>query len=351
MSQRPSSERPSTEREGLSKYVRRMSTILRRGSKRLSISSLGDVTGGESSKAAAKSASSTKPAATATATTPTTSKPPATTTTTTAATNRPTGYRWSAVQQERARALFAKYGLTLEPEEWMSPRNLNVERVEKPIRMRVRRTCHRCQTTFGADKVCVGCQHVRCKKCPRYPPARSKEEKEARAKAKAEGKTAQRIEVDEPKKSKPPVLTIPSRTGGQDLVRKPIRQRVRRTCHRCQTLFIGDAKECTNCHHIRCKKCPRDPAKLHKYPDGYPGDADPPPEPRPRVWRKPRRRVRWICHQCSTLYQPGERTCSNCGQEKGPQTIRDPPKKVKPEPDPEIVRRVEERLAQLNINT
>lgn len=55
MSERPSTERPSTEKEkeGLSKYMRRMSTILRRGSKRLSISSLADITGGESSKSAA----------------------------------------------------------------------------------------------------------------------------------------------------------------------------------------------------------------------------------------------------------------------------------------------------------
>jgi hypothetical protein len=145
----------------------------------------------------------------------------------------------------------------------MSPRNLNVERVEKPIRMRVRRTCHRCQTTFGPDKVCVSCQHVRCKKCPRYPPARTKEEKEARAKAKAAGlaKPGQPAK----KKAKSPPLTMPSRTGGQDLVRKPVRQRVRRTCHRCETLFIGDAKECTKCHHIRCKKCPRDPYVFRSY--------------------------------------------------------------------------------------
>jgi hypothetical protein len=33
------------------------------------------------------------------------------------------------------------------------------------------------------------------------------------------------------------------------------------------------------------KICPRDPAKLDKYPDGYPGDADP-PRPRPeRTWK------------------------------------------------------------------
>lgn len=183
--------------------------------------------------------------------------------------------QWSTVQQERARALFAKYGLTLEPEEWMSPRTLEVQRVEKPIRMRVRRTCHRCQTNFGSDKVCASCQHVRCKKCPRHPPPRTKEEKEARALAKAQGKTPELttkiaavaagagatglVPAAIPAKKQKQPLTLPSRTGGQDLVYKQIRQRVRRTCHRCQTLFQGDSKECENCAHIRCKKCPRDP--------------------------------------------------------------------------------------------
>lgn len=55
-------------------------------------------------------------------------------------------------------------------------------------------------------------------------------------------------------------LTIPSRTGGQDLVRRPARQRVRRNCHLCGNLFpTADATECIGCGHIRCKKCPRNP--------------------------------------------------------------------------------------------
>jgi hypothetical protein len=51
-----------------------------------------------------------------------------------------------AMQQERARALFAKYGLTLETHEWISaPAPVPaVERVEKSIRMRVHRSCHHC---------------------------------------------------------------------------------------------------------------------------------------------------------------------------------------------------------------
>lgn len=174
---------------------------------------------------------------------------------------QPVSYGWSALQQERARALFAKYGLTLEPEEWMSPRNIQVQRVEKPIRMRVRRICHRCQTTYGPDKVCNNCQHVRCKKCPRYPPKKTPQDSKGKEKAVAATDTAAAPAAAAPRKQKAP-LTLPSRRGGQDRVLQPARQRVRRTCHRCGSLFDGHATECVTCKHIRCKKCPREPYVL-----------------------------------------------------------------------------------------
>lgn len=264
---------------------------------------------------------------------------------------------WSDVQQERARALFAKYGLTLEPQEWMSPRNIEVQRVEKPIRMRVRRTCHRCQTTFGSDKVCSNCQHVRCKACPRYPPARTKEEKEARALAKAKGKQPENPSntsaIIEPDNTAHTVertpLTMESRTGGQDVIFKEIQQRVRRTCHQCQTIFKGHSTVCESCGHIRCKKCAREPAKLDKYPDGYPGDAEPPVERPLRVWKKPRMRVRYFCHKCDTVYVSGEKICATCGEEKGPNSRRDPPKKEKPPIDEELLKRVRERLEEYRV--
>ncbi|KAK2798740.1 hypothetical protein FQN50_008721 [Emmonsiellopsis sp. PD_5] len=289
--------------DGLGKYMKRVKTVLK-GRSRASVSSMSEILG-ESSKSGAKAA-----------TTP--SKPAAAVPKKDAPSGQVQVHQWSVIQQEKARALFEKYGLTLEPSEWMSKplSDKNVQRVEKPVRMRVRRNCHRCLTTFGPDKVCAGCQHVRCTKCFRYPPAKPKGEDKPKT------KVAAAVEA------KKVLLTIPSRTGGQDLVRKPIRQRVRRTCHRCSTLFVGDATECENCKHIRCKKCPRDPPKLKKYPDGYPGDAEPPVEPQERVWRKPRRR---------------------CEHERCKDCIRDPPKKIKPEPDPELLRRVEERLAKVTI--
>ncbi|KAL4931613.1 uncharacterized protein BDV17DRAFT_240675 [Aspergillus undulatus] len=255
---------------------------------------------------------------------------------------------WGAIQEEKARILFSKYGMTLEPGEWKATSDVPVQRVTKPIRMRVRRTCHRCQTTFGPDKTCVNCQHVRCKKCPRHPAAKLKDKQEQAGTA-LQTILAQKTQPVQPK-LREHKLTLPSRTGGQDLIRRQVRQRVRRTCHRCNTLFAPHTTECTSCKHVRCKICPRDPPKLDKYPDGYPGDAEPPFEPPPRIWKKPRQRVRYKCHQCSTVYRTGEKNCSSCGQEKCAETIRDPPKRQKPEPDPEIVRRVEERLASIKVS-
>lgn len=242
---------------------------------------------------------------------------------------------YSALQQEKARALFAKYGLTLEPGEWKSPTDLQLTRVTKPIRMRVRRTCHRCETTFGPDKICANCQHPRCKKCPRFPPAPEKPEGERQHPSLPKSKLP---EIWASQRGVPGFtphlrltgnpaapLSMASRTGGPDLVRKPVRQRVRRTCHSCETAFASGSKECENCKHVRCKKCPRTPVKPDKYPDGYPGDVGPPKLVKPeRTFKKARRRVHYICHVCNTSYNEGAQTCGKCGQAKCAETIRIP---------------------------
>jgi hypothetical protein len=124
--------------------------------------------------------------------------------------------------------------------------------------MRIHRTCHKCNTTFGASKVCVQCQHTRCKNCPRFPP------KSSDTKDKGKGKEVTSGDYLEPDSywnlKDDVVLTMPSRKpGGQPLVRKAPKQRIRRNCHECQTLFLGKSKTCTKCGHIRCTDCPRDP--------------------------------------------------------------------------------------------
>ncbi|KAL5341694.1 hypothetical protein BJX70DRAFT_395753 [Aspergillus crustosus] len=299
--------------DGLSKMISRMRTLLRRT---------------RASPAPAPTSKTANPTPASPPVQPESSKTPAPQPeATTEPTTEPTVLsNWGAMQEEKARALFAKYGLTLEPGEWKAASDVPVQRVSKNIRMRVRRTCHRCQTTFGPDKVCVNCQHVRCKKCPRHPAAKPKDQKE-RTETALQTIIAQKTQTHsrthahtqtQPVQPRPKEykVTLPSRTGGQDLVQKPVRQRVRRTCHRCNTVFASHATECTSCKHIRCKICPRDPPKLDKYPDGYPGDADPPYEPPARTWKRPRQRVRYTCHQCSNLYRSGEKNCSSCGQEK-----------------------------------
>ena len=159
----------------------------------------------------------------------------------------------SAIQEEKARALFAKYGLTLEPGEWTSPVKSNVERVEKKIRMRVHRTCHRCQTTFGSEKVCSTCKHTRCKKCPRFPTKRAKEGKGKGA------VTGAGVATIGDKAFNLKTLTITSQATGKQVVYKPVTQRVRRICHKCNTLFDGRDTQCVNCGHGRCEQCPREP--------------------------------------------------------------------------------------------
>ena len=150
----------------------------------------------------------------------------------------------NAVQEEKARLLFAKYGITLEPGEWTAPTKGDGERIEKKIRMRVHRTCHRCQVTFGPEKVCTSCNHNRCKKCPKFPTRKPK--------SKGKGLGAGAIPGDDAVKGKTKVLTMPSRVTGKELGRKS------RTCHKCETPFAGKATQCGNCGHERCSLCPRE---------------------------------------------------------------------------------------------
>jgi hypothetical protein len=233
----------------------------------------------------------------------------------------------SALQQERARVLFAKYGLTLESHEWISTpaQPINVQRVEKPIRMRVHRSCHHCGTTYGSDKVCDKCEHKRCKKCPRYPKKKSPVEKD-------NAKTKEKELTEKPRKKK--LLTITSKSG-EERVYQPVKQRVRRSCHKCDSLYIPPTSTvCEKCRHVRCTKCPRDPAKLSKWPKGYPGDMEPDSETEvekdidleraKRTWKKPRTRVRWECEECQSMFVEGSPQCPGCGHERCEKCTRNP---------------------------
>lgn len=237
---------------------------------------------------------------------------------------------------ERAQALFKKHGLQVDMSDWpLQTKKPQSERVQKEIRMRVHRTCHKCSTTYGADKLCTGCGHKRCKKCPRYPPKKTEKQK----KEKQEREWA-KVGYKKRKGDVAYGLTIPSRTGGPDRVHKQIRQRVHRKCHRCQTDF-GAVKVCSNCQHNRCKKCPREPSKKNK-PDGYYDKHDPSdseveyPAPPRRTYKRPRRRVHWVCNKCDTTFLEKTKICSGCGSNRDDTGVRDPPKKDKKKYDADV---------------
>ncbi|KAI9796896.1 MAG: hypothetical protein M1825_006287 [Sarcosagium campestre] len=347
-SQPTGSEKPETSkserRQSLTKYLNKAKSVLKKDRKRQSVSGLTAITPEASSSADKTPKASTTPAAAVTET------PKEQVKSETVKEGERTGpYKTNreAVQQERARIIFEKYGFTLDPSELVQSSHEPLERVEKPIRMRVHRHCHRCNTTFGGDRVCANCTHKRCKKCPRQPVK----------------KPPGVIEVDDKYKVKPKVkaqprqdLTIPSKTGGQDLIRKPIRQKVVRTCHRCQTRFQAGSTQCGSCQHSRCTKCPREPPKFHKYPDGYPGDVEGStddeneviPE-QDRAYRKVKRNLRVECHNCKTVFKAGSKTCAKCDHQRCDQCARLPARKILPEPDPAIVQAVQARLAGLDV--
>ncbi|CAG7919119.1 unnamed protein product [Penicillium olsonii] len=335
---RPGEEKP----EGFSKYLKRMKTVLRPRSTSKRHSHAAPETAAAAPSEAAPAPAPVQPTTSTPAQEPSEPAPVVMT-------------EFTTTYHAKTSALFAKYGLNLDPDAWKAPPDLQqLNRVTKPIRMRVRRTCHRCETTFGTEKVCVNCSHTRCTKCPRFPPARAEGEPHIHR------PKMQELSANHPRglhitphlkyngDAINPLMKL-SRTGGQDLVRKQVRQRVHRNCHVCTVQFTSGSKLCEACNHVRCKKCPRDPAKLDKYPDGYPGDADPPKAKPDRVYKKPRHRVHYVCHVCTTSYLQDSDTCASCGQTKCAETIRIPPKKVKREPDPELVRSVEEKLAAMAI--
>jgi hypothetical protein len=127
----------------------------------------------------------------------------------------------------KAQAIFAKYNLELSEADWDMRPKVPYERVPKNIRMRVRYTCHNCSTTFGHERVCVGCRHRRCTKCSRYPPKK-----------------------DKSKAPKTDAAALPSQAQSD-----PSQPKNEAACHECQTVFTLGTEECPNCHHQICERC------------------------------------------------------------------------------------------------
>jgi hypothetical protein len=283
--------------------------------------------------------------------------------------------------------MFAKYNLLFDEDAWPNKPSSQLARVEKPIRMRVRIVCHFCRTNYSASKECTNCHHQRCEKCTRIPAKNRRKGKEREHGMKAAERTEESVlsaaaranvivppEADtgafdadaedeaedeaersrtilktvpkKPKRRKEVPLTVPSRTGGQEMIRKEPLQRIHRQCCKCQGSFVRDSKQCPQCSHLRCTKCPRIPPKLDKWPAGYPGDVIPAEPERPhRQWKKPRVRVRWTCHECRQLFMEGEYRCANCSHARCSDCEREPPKRERSQINDAVVQSVQEKLA------
>ncbi|RMZ87589.1 hypothetical protein DV736_g5181, partial [Chaetothyriales sp. CBS 134916] len=112
-------------------------------------------------------------------------------------------------------------------------RDVPQERVQKNIRMRVKYTCHHCQTVYGSVKICISCHHKRCPDCIRYPP-----------KKKGKGEV-----VPQDKQEPGYVGEGTGQTGAESQC----------ACHECRTEFELGAVECPNCHHHICSLCLKKP--------------------------------------------------------------------------------------------
>jgi hypothetical protein len=249
----------------------------------------------------------------------------------------------ASVHHERTRALVAKYGLSVEAHEWTpNPHSTrapqSVMRVEKPIRMRIRHTCHICHTMFGAARDCRRCLHRRCVECPRNPPRKAHDDdKENKCASDSDGNDDDDDDLDRGKRRS---YKVNSREGspalhssGKSRVAsggpQPIMhmQRAGRVCHQCQQKFpTSTASPCVSCGHLRCSKCPREltswAGPLGKDDEG--NDVCEPTQRPDRVYRRPRQRIRWVCEQCSTVFKEGSQVCSRCLHKRCDLCIRKP---------------------------
>lgn len=314
--------------KGFGKVLSRVRTVLKKADRRLSTLS--------APKGSTSAAAETTDIVTSGTIPPveTTSTPPAA---------EPTKVPRSQIFAERAKKLGELYGLELKPSEWHSTEG-HALRVEKPIRMRVHRKCHVCETSFGLGKECPKCKHPRCKQCPRVPPKRTEAEREESRKKRAailkERAENPPIVPDWNPSNKKVVLKKPAKCGTQDLIHRKPRQRVRRNCCQCEKLYLSHSKTCDSCTHTRCTDCPREPSKKEKYPYGYPGDA-----PGAKIGH-------YKCHECDNIYSlppSDDAACTKCKHRNCASCERVTPRKVEPEPDPEVWKSVQAKLEELKL--
>jgi hypothetical protein len=216
----------------------------------------------------------------------------------------PITYMRGVERHERTQRLLAKYGLSVEAQDWMPTDSTvpsTVLRVEKPIRVRVRYTCHLCEDLFGVERTCKKCSHKRCDECPRHPSKRSMMKDDANKENFNSGK-----DVVTSRKREHDVEQSEGNSQAASDGPTPVMQQLQHSCHKCKTAFEQRGRLCSSCGHLRCARCPR-----HLADWNYNGSGDEPLRPE-RVYRQPRQRVQWICDHCQSTFTEGSRVCGEC---------------------------------------
>lgn len=243
--------------------------------------------------------------------------------------------------------LFAKWDMEFRQSDYIygTPQQ---GRIEKKVRVRIHRQCHRCNATFGADRQCPNCTHSRCKKCMRVRPQSAPTSSHRRAEfCGRDNGPPERSIHDDPQYRvdrtraifekynmtfEPQEYYFPDPAQLGPRVQKRPRMRIHRRCHRCMT-ELGGLAACETCGHHACANCPRDPpVRAAKAPgaekgksrtaEGLPSGmtaAAVDPAARTgvsRVKAKPKLRVKRYCHECSAAFPSKVRTCQRCQHEQ-----------------------------------
>lgn len=290
----------------------------------------------------------------------------------------------ASVYQERAQKLRDRYGMNIAGSD-RSTFPATARRVQKPARMRTHRSCHECGVDFGHGIHCRACHHRLCGECPRTP---GRGVKEAMAQARefpfhvvseesstspdllmAEAPTVVSDQLDaldndmassskqisKPSTSLDPIVAddsfLPTLEVDDDIADfVPIRiahnsrhgkdRQMNNTSPRSSR--HGRTFHMTYHHHS---------LTMETEPYSISTIGDPvlrAPAGVQRIYRKPRQRVRYTCHECCTPFQSHDRTCGNCAHERCLE-CRDRPshKSHKSRPDPRLVEAVNQRLAQV----
>lgn len=228
--------------------------------------------------------------------------------------------RRPGISEEKARILFEKYGLrypAVKRAQQQEPPS-KIRRVEKPVRIRLHWSCHHCKTAFAHDKVCSSCGHGRCGDCNRSPPQRVLRILEKTKREKEAAEIRERAASASPEED---VVSGPSSTMLAERVPVELQPETPAALLPHAEAQKPETEPLRFIYTIRSGSL-EGAAGLELYHMSH-FNRDLPKPGIQRVFKQPRQRVRWNCHQCEAVFTNRD-MCSNCQHEKCGNCTRTP---------------------------